>query len=321
MAVPANTIQSQAQVGIREDLSDYIHNVSPAATPFYTQCKKTSVKATNPNWLTDVIRNSADNAHVEGDDTTATAAVARARLQNYTQIFKESATVADTNEGLDLAGRNREMAREIMIKTKALKKDIERALFLNQAAVDDTNGSTARRLAGVPTWLATNTVFESGNSGADPTGNGTDARTDDGTPVAFSQTRMETALEDRFNNSEGAENVTSYLSTFQMGKVLTFTGNNSQRATIDAKTRKVVNNVTMYESRNGMVKFVQSRECRSRDVLILQDNMWEIGVLRGLKNTPLAKTGDSTKRQLVTELTLKSCNEAASAAVYDNTTS
>jgi hypothetical protein len=35
MAQPSNTFDSYDAVGIREDLSDVIYNVSPEETPFY----------------------------------------------------------------------------------------------------------------------------------------------------------------------------------------------------------------------------------------------------------------------------------------------
>jgi hypothetical protein len=69
------------------------------------------------------------------------------------------------------------------------------------------------------------------------------------------------------------------------------------------------------------VEFVLSRECRTRDVFVMQNNMWAVAVLRGTKQTELAKTGDNQKRQVVTELTLCSLNEKASGGVFDNTTS
>jgi hypothetical protein len=53
----------------------------------------------------------------------------------------------------------------------------------------------------------------------------------------------------------------------------------------------------------------------------MDSDMWACGVLRPTKNTELAKTGDSTKRQVLTELTLISKNEAASGLVADCTTS
>jgi hypothetical protein len=69
----------------------------------------------------------------------------------------------------------------------------------------------------------------------------------------------------------------------------------------------------------GQVAFQPSRENRSRDVHIFQDDMWEIAELRPARNTPLGVTGDSERRQLVQELTLVCKNEAASGIIADNT--
>lgn len=320
MAQPNNSFSSYDAVGIREDLSDMIYDVSPEATPFYTMCAKTKAKNTLHEWQTDSLRASADNAHVEGDDTTADSRSATTRLNNRTQIFKNAVVVPDTDEGIDKAGRARELAYQSLKMAKEQKLDIERALFLNQAKVAGSD-TVARKLAGLPTWLTTNTTFESGNSGADPTGDGSDARTDDGTPVAFSQTRFDTTMQNIWDNSGHADKFKVFLSVFQMNKALAFTGNNNQRAQVGALDAKVVNNLRVYITPWGAVEFVPSREHRARDVFILDPKMWCVAVLRGTKNTPLAKTGDSTKRQIVTELTLVSKNEAASGAVYDNTTS
>jgi hypothetical protein len=53
----------------------------------------------------------------------------------------------------------------------------------------------------------------------------------------------------------------------------------------------------------------------------MQDDMWEVATLRPTKNVALAKTGDNTTRQVVTELTLVCKNEAANGGIFDNTTS
>jgi hypothetical protein len=44
---------------------------------------------------------------------------------------------------------------------------------------------------------------------------------------------------------------------------------------------------------------------------------WAVASLRGMMKEKLAKTGDSEKWHLVTELTLESRNEAASAKITD----
>ena len=112
-----------------------------------------------------------------------------------------------------------------------------------------------------------------------------------------------------------------YLSAFQMDVAQGFTGNNSQRSTIQANSNRVVDFMAVYVTPWGEVEFKPTRENRSRDVFIMQSDMWAVGVLRPTKNSELAKTGDNEKRQVITELTLICKNEAASGGIFDNTTS
>ena len=316
MAQPSNTFDTYDAVGIREDLENVIYDISPEETPFYSKCSKTTAKQTLHEWQTDALRASAANAHIEGDETTAEARTATTRLGNRTQIFKNAVIVPDTDEGVDKAGRQGEMAYQVLKVAKEQKLDIEKALFDNNAAVAG-DSSTARELAGVPAWITTN-VNNVGTGGANPTGDGSDARTD-GTQTAFSQADFDLTMQEIWN--EGGKPDCVYLSSFQMDVALGFTGNNNQRSTIGAADGKVANLMDVYMTPWGNVEFVPSRENRGRDVFIMQDDMWAVAVLRGTKNNELAKTGDSTKRQVVTELTLVSKNEKASGAVVDCSTS
>jgi len=318
MAQPANTFDSYDQVGIREDLSDVIHNISPEETPFYTACVKTSAENTYAEHQTEALRASADNKHIEGDDTTASAVTPTTRLGNYTQIFKNAVITTGTDKGLKKAGRGREMARQIVKAAKEQKLDIEKALFANNARVAG-NSTTARELAGAPAWLISNVDFVSASSGANPTGDGTDARTDSGAPTAFTQTKFNSVMQSIWTS--GGKPDVCYLSSFQMNVAQGFTGNNAQRATIGAEQNKVVDFMSVYVTPWGTVKFVPTRENRSRDVFIMQSDMWAVPTLRATKTEALAKTGDNDKRQVVTELTLHCLNEAASGIVADNSTS
>lgn len=318
MAQPSQTFDSYDAVGIREDLSDVIYNVSPEETPLYSKASKTKASNTLVEWQTDSLRASAANAHIEGDATTAEARTATTRLGNYTQIFKNAVVVPDTDEGLDKAGRAKEIAYQTLKIAKEQKLDIEKALFDNNARAAG-NSTTARELAGVPAWLTTNTVFGA-NEGADPTGDGTDARTDETTALtAFSQTKFDTVMQSIWE--EGGKPDTVYLSAFQMNLALGFTGNNNQRSAVQAGDERVIKSLAVYVTPWGTVEFMPSRENRSRDVYIMQDDMWEIAVLRATKNVAMAKTGDNTTRQVVTELTLCAKNEAANGGIFDNTTS
>ena len=319
MAQPSNTFDSYDVKGIREDLENVIYDISPEETPFYSSTKKVKASNTYHEWQTDSLRSSAANAHIEGDDTVGEARVATTRLGNYSQIFKNAVIIPDTDEGLDKAGRAAEMAYQVLKIAKEQKLDIEKALFDNNK-YEAGSASAARELAGCGAYVSTNVANIGGSGGANPTGSvpGNTARTD-GTQTVFTQADFDTVMESIWTN--GGKPDTVYLSSFQMNKALGFTGYNNQRSSIEATSKTVVKAVDIYVTPWGTVEFTPTRENRGRDVWIMQSDMWGCGVLRPTKNTELAKTGDSTKRQVLTELTLISKNEKASGLVADCSTS
>ncbi len=308
MAQPTNTFDQYDAVGVREELADTIYNVAPYETPFFSKLRKGSASSTNPEWQTDTLRSSAANAHIEGDDTTASAITPTVRLNNQTQIFKNGFTVSGTLEATDRAGRAKEAAYQKVKFGREQKLDIEKALFNNTAKVVG-NSTTARVLAGVPAWLTSNT--DAGSGGSDATGDGSDARTD-GTQRAFSETQLTTVLQSIWEN--GGNPNTVYLSAANQTIAAGFEGNAPRRSKDDGA---VNNYVDVYVTSWGRVEFMPSREVRARDVLILQDDMWSVKELRPMASTKLAKTGDSEKYQMLTELTLCAHNEAASGMVAD----
>lgn len=318
MAQPTNTFDSYDMVGIREDLSDVIFEIDNDQTPFMAAIGKTTASNTFHEWQTDSLRAAAANAHIEGDDTVAVARTATVRLGNYTQIFKDAITIPGTDTGLNKAGRGKEMAYQTKQAMTTLKMDMELAFFANNARVAG-NSTTARELAGVPAWITSN-IANAGTGAADPTGDGTDARTD-GTQTAFTQADFDAVMQSIWTET-GRSNVRKvFLSPFQMNVALGFTGNNNQRN--DVKKGEIANTLDVYMTPWGTVEWQPSIQVRSRDVHIIDPEFWGVATLAGraLKSEALAKTGDSEKRQLVSELTLCAKNEKASGLIVDCSTS
>jgi len=317
MAQPSNTYDSYDNANsIKQDIQDIIYNITPHETPFLSKSGKTTAKSTLHEWSTDTLRASAANAHIEGDTTTATAQTAVTRLNNRTQIFKDAVVISDTDEGLSKIAKDKEMSYAVLKMGKAMKLDIEKALFANNAKATGS-ATAARELAGAPTWLTSNTV--AGSGGSDATGDGTDARTD-GTQAAFTQANFDTVMQGIWENG-GTGIKSCYLSAFQMNKALSFTGNNNQRANVVGADERVINSISIYLTPFGEISLVPTRENRSRDVFLFQDDTWSVATLRPMKNVELAKTGDNSTRQLTTELTLVCKSEAANGMVADCTTS
>ena len=157
MATPANTTSTYDAIGNREDLSDMIYDISPTQTPFISGISREAATATNHEWQTDALATaSAANKVIEGDDATTTAASPTVRLGNYTQISDKVPRVTRTQRQVDSAGRGDELDYQIMKSAKELKRDMESAILANKAKAVGSE-SVARELAGVESWLATNT--------------------------------------------------------------------------------------------------------------------------------------------------------------------
>ena len=59
------TYQTYQQIGIKEDISDIISNISPTLTPFQSSIGKESVSNTLYQWQEDSLSSVAENAMVE----------------------------------------------------------------------------------------------------------------------------------------------------------------------------------------------------------------------------------------------------------------
>ena len=145
----------------------------------------------------------------------------------------------------------------------------------------------------------------------------TSTRTD-GTQRAFTESNLKAVLQSIWNS--GGKPDTIMLGGFNKQVMSTFTG----RATPieETKTKKIIAAVDAYESDFGTVKVVPNRFQRARDVLVLEMDKWAVAYLSGRKmlSIPLAKTGDSDRRQMLSEYALEARNEKASGRVFDNTT-
>ena len=291
-----------------------IHDISPTDTPVFTMAAKTKATAVKHEWQTDALAAASGTNHVlEGDEATTDAAVATVRLQNYCQISDKVARTTGTVDAVNAAGRGQEMAYQIAKRSKELKRDMEMSICANNATAAG-NATTVRELAGIPAWLATNT--SAGSGGADPTGDGTDARTD-GTQRAFTEALLKTVIQSCWD--EGGEPDCIVMGGTNKQVFSGFTGRATGGANEEATAKTVTAAVDVYVSDFGELKAVPSRFSRSRDALVLQKDMWKVAMLRPIKQTPLAKTGDSERAQILAEFTLEACNEKSSGIVADLT--
>jgi hypothetical protein len=318
MALPTNTFTTYSAVGNREDLSDVIYRIDPTDTPFVSAIDKGKASAVAHEWQTQALAAvDTANAVLEGDDATTDAVIATVRLGNICQISDKVARVTGTQQAVEQSGRDDELAYQEMLKGLELKRDMEAILVgTNQAKVTG-DSTTARKTASVLSWIKSNT--SKGAGGADPSASdGTGTRTD-GTQRAFTEANLKTVLQSIWNS--GGKPDTIFTGGFNKQVFSTFTGRATP--TEDTGKKKIVASVEAYESDFGVLKVIANRFSRPRDVLVLQTDMWALATLNGRKmvSVTLAKTGDSDRRQMLSEYALESRNEKASGGVFDSTTS
>jgi Family of unknown function (DUF5309) len=319
MAVEAATFTTYDAVGNREDLSDVIYRIDPTDTPAMSGFEREKATAVAHEWQTQALAPvDADNAVLEGDDATTDAVTPTVRLGNLCQISDKVARVSGTQRAVEHAGRDDELEYQEMLKGLELKRDMESILIgTNQAKAAGAENSAPRRTASILSWIKTNT--SKGASGVDPAAaDGTGTRTDAGTQRAFTEANLKTVLQSIWNS--GGKPDTIMTGGFNKQVFSTFTGRATP--TEDTKAKKIVASVDAYESDFGKLSIVPNRFQRARDVLVLQMDMWAVAFLNGRKmvSIPLAKTGDSDRRQMLSEYTLVARNEKASGGVFDNTT-
>lgn len=313
MAQETNTFSSYDAIGNREDLTNEIHMISPTDTPFQSAIKKATAKAVYHEWQEDSLAAaSGSNAQIEGDAISVDAATATTRLGNYCQILEKNARVTGTQEAVDKAGRNREMAYQVAKRMKELKRDLETSLLANNVRVAG-NDSTARELGGLPTFAG---VVNDAADATPPTGDGTDIHTD-GTPRAFSETILKAAQQAAWN--EGAD--PSILMVGPYNKTVASTFNGGATKFDKTEDKKLYATVDVYVGDFGDLKIVPNRFQPADMAFLVDPSMAKLCYLRRPFSQDIAVNGDNRTKQILMEATLEVCNTKAHAMIADLTTS
>jgi len=252
--------------------------------------------------------------------TPADAQIPTVRRGNYTQISRKTVQISGTSQSVVAAGGSNKMGYQLLKSSKALKRDMEGILTLNQAKAVGSS-TVARNMGGLPAWLITNTVFNSGGTpaGANPTdGSGSHARTYSGTTVALTEANVDSLAELMYKNS-GESPDYILVSPTNKQAVSKFTGPAGTRFNkVEDKTLRTA--IDEYETDFGMIRIVPDIFlAQSGDVYAIQPEYLRVAYLRPFQTVPLAKTGDSDKKLLIVEYTMEVGNEKAIGGIFDTT--
>lgn len=313
MSVPSNTYLRYTSIGVREDLSDVIYDISPTDTPIMSSIGKSKASNTLHEWMTDSLAAATtNNALIEGDDATAASLSPTVRLTNFTQIVGKTVQISGTLEAVDKAGRKSEKAYQLSKAASEIKRDIETILTANQAKTNGTATSAARKMGALLSWITTN--VSKGSAGTNPTGDGSDVRSDT-TTRTFLESMLQSVAQQIF--SQGGTPKMLVVPPGLKATTSGFTGVAAQRYVTGAEPTTIVAAAGAYLSDFGLISIVPDRFMRSTDALLLDPEYAALAYLRPFQTNDLAKTGDSEKTQILAELTLEMRNEKAHGGMFD----
>ena len=317
MAQATGTTDTYDLVGLAEDVEDIIFNIAPTETPFLTMAKRKKVSAINHQWQTDDLAAAAANRAIEGDDSTYATATPTTMLSNYTQIAKKTVMVSGTADAVRKYGRKEEFAYQIAKKGKELKRDIEFALIQNQVSSAGGSG-TARSSAGIEVMIVNRVLGTNNTTGTTPGyAAGVWGAVTDGTAATMVETDLVSALDLAWQDG-GDPSVVMVNSTLKK-RIASFAGATSYAGVSVNQGRTaqgvVVGGVDLYISDFGEHKIKLNRYQRTGTVLCLDPEYVSVGFLRPIKFEERAKTGDSTRGEILTEFTLIADNPNAHAKV------
>lgn len=159
---------STPQVGVREDLADYIAIVDAKSTPFVSMAPKgKDLGNATFSWQVDNYAAPTLAGVVDGTDVTVSSASNpvpnRTRLYNYAQAFRNDLRIGFFAETQNVAGVSDELASGISKKLVELKRSMEATFTCTNQAAQADNGTNPYLTGSLGNWL---TATNSSNIGA-----------------------------------------------------------------------------------------------------------------------------------------------------------
>lgn len=307
----ANTYATFNSVRNREQLMNNIWNVSVSETPFVKMIGKEAVEGVFVEWNTDSYAAAVSNKVEQGNQSTIVAVTPTVRLGNRTQISEKVFGITGTQEKVEKAGQKSEYGYQLAKKMVELKKDIEFGCLQNTTSIAASAG-VAPQARGVPGFMDSNTSLGAGGVAANPV---TNTAAVDGTQRAFTETLLKTVLQTMFDNGADIDSTYIFLPSTQRTVFDTFLA--GQTRFDKAEDKALTATLEVYIGPFGRVKTVNARHMRQREAFIINPEFMALGTLRAMKDTPLAKVGDTENTLVNTEWTLINKNTKAHGVIAD----
>ena len=317
MAVVSNTFETYDAIGQRESLANLITNIDPTDRPFMTASDQGGATAIVFEWQTDVLDDAGLNVQIEGDEATFPAITPTVRPTNVQQISSKTAIVSRSLDAVSKAGRDSEIAYQMVRKSRSLARDLEYTATRNQVRAAGSLNN-ARATASYENWVSAETgSFGAGGTPSDVATTGTPTtQVTPGTARPLTENLLLGVIQDVWDN--GADGSLILVGGSNKRVISTFAGNSTRFDKGEDGTVRA--SIEIYISDFGSHQIALSRFHNPATALVIDPSVIEIAYLRPFNSRELAVTGDATKWLLTVEWGLCIKNHRAIGAVFALTT-
>jgi hypothetical protein len=270
---------------IREDLLDFIENISPEDTPLYNNLGQVQVNAGFVEYLEDSLEAAANDAFLEGVGATDPVLTTPARNYSIVQNLQKHFWVSGRQLAVRHAGMANMLSYQEMKQAKVMKLDMELALHRGSAVSGNTNVAPQfngfLNLGGscVTAWATAVTLTEKTFNNLMELSYAYNVR--------IREIYANTVIKRTMNGF--TTNVTRFIATGE---------------------RKQINVLDAYEGDFGIQAIFKSRyQLQTADrlcgsLLAIDPDYFQVGWLRPVVTEELGKDGDRRRMMMVGEMTL-----------------
>ena len=295
------TYTSATAIGEREDLSDVIYRIDPDETPLFSNAQKETTRGIITEWQVQELASAADDNHAsEGADFSYTNPSPTTRLTNVHQIAVQAASVSNTLDTVDKAGRDKETAYVKVTKGIEQRRDINKSLYKNEAK----STSEPRKAAKLITWI---TNVDKPSDMAAATGDGSDTADLTGTAAALTLAKIDAAMLAAYNDGGNPSMLLMSPTNKQNFSGLSSGSVSTNQITYTApREASIIGSVSLYLSDFGELSVTVDRTCPNSEMYLIDTDYVCIGSLPGrmFSATDVAPVGDATRFAIVSEYTL-----------------
>lgn len=282
------------QIGLAEDVSNIISDITPTDTPMYSMIKTEKVHARQYSYMTDSLAAAASNAQLEGFTASAGTAIPTTMINGNTQILQKTFQVSATADAVKAYGRAKETAYQLSKALKEIKKDVEFAFVGASNATVAGNATTAREMD------SADQLIGAGNTTA-------------GGSAALTEAMITATGQAVYNN--GGDATILMVKPADSLIIAGFTGAAGRTREFNDGNKTLTNAVNLYVSPFGEYRVTLNRHQMTTHAFLLDPSMWRTASLRPFARTLLAKTGDSDTHMVVGELGLMHKNPLGSGQI------